>query len=305
MRNLLHYYFLEMIGLCGEIKGEINTEITSCYMNNLGMALGSYFEKYAVFGISTDASPCRDMLKNSLIGGLLSCGTKVYDFGIQVSEASRFAACIYKTDIFIHIETKNSVAKILLVKENGENLSDLEMNKLKSIMNQKKYMLCSIGRINNVYYVKEFEDFYVKSIFQNIKNTCFIYAGTDLHLIEILKKLNVGIITTKSVDLNEISKMSSDLGCVFSFIDTEKPIIIDEKGKRLSKRALNLIFADKTEKSFSCESFKLYAISKILKYITETKKTLSSLSLPTSENITESTGFFRKTDSLFTHLFKY
>ena len=64
------------------IRGPISEKVTIDLALNLGRALGSFLEGKGTVAIGTDARTSRDMLRNSLISGVLSTGVDVIDVGI-------------------------------------------------------------------------------------------------------------------------------------------------------------------------------------------------------------------------------
>ncbi len=71
----------KLFGTSG-IRGSITEISTTDLALNLGRALGTFLEGTGTVGIGTDARTSKDMLRNSLVAGLLSTGVDVVDLGI-------------------------------------------------------------------------------------------------------------------------------------------------------------------------------------------------------------------------------
>ncbi|MHA1613403.1 MAG: phosphoglucosamine mutase, partial [Candidatus Thorarchaeota archaeon] len=71
----------KLFGTSG-IRGSITEKSTTDLALNLGRALGTFLEGTGTVGIGTDARTSKDMLRNSLVAGLLSTGVDVVDLGI-------------------------------------------------------------------------------------------------------------------------------------------------------------------------------------------------------------------------------
>ncbi|TFG32331.1 phosphoglucosamine mutase [Candidatus Thorarchaeota archaeon] len=64
------------------IRGPISEKSTTDLALNLGRGLGSFLKGLGTVGIGTDARTSREMLRNSLVAGVLSTGVDVIDLGI-------------------------------------------------------------------------------------------------------------------------------------------------------------------------------------------------------------------------------
>ena len=71
----------KLFGTSG-IRGSIIEKSTTDLALNLGRALGTFLEGKGTVGVGTDARTSKDMLRNSLVAGLLSTGVDVVDLGI-------------------------------------------------------------------------------------------------------------------------------------------------------------------------------------------------------------------------------
>ena len=71
----------KLFGTSG-IRGSIIEKSTPTLALNLGRALGSFLEGKGTVGVGVDARTSNEMLRNSLIAGLLSTGVNVVDLGI-------------------------------------------------------------------------------------------------------------------------------------------------------------------------------------------------------------------------------
>ncbi|MCK5264563.1 MAG: phosphoglucosamine mutase, partial [Candidatus Thorarchaeota archaeon] len=71
----------KLFGTSG-IRGSITEKSTTDLALNLGRALGTFLEGTGTVGVGTDARTSKDMLRNSLVAGLLSTGVNVVDLGI-------------------------------------------------------------------------------------------------------------------------------------------------------------------------------------------------------------------------------
>ncbi|MHA1863017.1 MAG: phosphoglucosamine mutase [Candidatus Thorarchaeota archaeon] len=93
----------KLFGTSG-IRGSIAEKSTTDLALNLGRALGTFLEGTGIVGVGTDARTSKDMLRNSLVAGLLSTGVDVVDLGIApmptvayYSQVERISASVVVT----------------------------------------------------------------------------------------------------------------------------------------------------------------------------------------------------------------
>lgn len=125
--------FCDEDGICGQI----NVSITPDLCCQIGAAIAS-LKKGAVIGVSSDGSLSGRALKYSLMSGILSTGSNLWDFGENFD--SQFDFCMNKSgaDYGIHLSSDHSV-RIHLADKGGLPLTRSDERKLEGAVNRGEY----------------------------------------------------------------------------------------------------------------------------------------------------------------------
>ena len=250
------------------IMGEVNVNITPEFASKLGTAYSVLLKGSKGLAVSSDNSDVSEMLKRSFISGILSAGSKVYDFGNQILPMTRFAVRFYGLDGAIHVgmsDKKTTNAEVNLLDPNGLNIKRNLERKLETIFSRDDFQRCDIDDVKSIRMVYNFKSYYLRSIINKTSNRPFKYKvllATPSEMIEelinpVMNKLGCEVTfirydwkghfsdlyydyeNKKSIPepFREMSHMimsgDYDLG-VYIGNNGEKLILIDEKGKFIS-----------------------------------------------------------------------
>ena len=245
------------------IVGEINVDITPEFASKLGAAYGSIFKGKGIIGISCDCSNAAQMLKISLVSGLLSSGIEVYDFGRMLLPVTRSAVRFYKSDGGIHISTSTEDEARLFIDfldRNGSSIDRGMERKIENTFVREDFSRCEGDCIKDIKVVTNFSDFYLRNIINSVKNKKMSYriavnsssgfiSSTIKSLMEELgcsvELINLKLMNTKTMRQSMTSsdvrfftshiKLSGfDLGV--SIEDTsEKMMLVDNLGRVITE----------------------------------------------------------------------
>jgi mannose-1-phosphate guanylyltransferase/phosphomannomutase len=241
------------------VVGEINVDITPEYASKLGTAYGALYKENARVGISSDNSNTAQMIKISLIAGLLSAGIKVYDFGRMLLPITRSAVRFYGVDGGIHIGTSTDDSARLYIDfmdRNGSNINREIERKIENAFIREDFSRCEGDCIKEIQVIPDYSEFYLRNIINNTKSkdmkyrialnsrSPFIEKTMSSLLGELgceVESTNLRLLNTKTMKTSMTSrdvkfftshiKMGGfDLGV--SIEDTsEKMMLVDNKGR--------------------------------------------------------------------------
>lgn len=199
------------------ITGEINADITPEFVSRLGATYGSISSKNSKIGVCCDEHDALKMLKNSLISGLLSAGTEVYDIGTALLPVARSAIRFYDLDGGIHISASGQGRDMLVINmlnKLGSNIDRGEERKIENTFIREDFVRCSAGEIKPVVTIPDHSIFYS----QNILNC--VQAGEHNFKVALIAKSNL----VKQV----VERILGELKCDYTFINPG----MDSKTKR-------------------------------------------------------------------------
>lgn len=239
------------------VGGHVNTDITPEFAARIGAAYGAAIGNKGNIGVSFDLSPGALMIKHAVISGLLSSGISVIDYGMLTLPALRYAVRFYRMDGGIHASVcmgDESKVMIELLDRTGSNIDKSAERKIENSFTRNDFNRCESGRIKNVAEIREFMEYYKKSILHEVKsknmkyrialNACTGYVSRVIKdLLEELdlsveavnadSKENTGI---KDMEwfCNTVKNGKYDIGV--SIRDTcEKMILVDERGRLVTE----------------------------------------------------------------------
>jgi|LSQX01.3.fsa_nt_gb mannose-1-phosphate guanylyltransferase/phosphomannomutase len=189
------------------IVGEVNIDITPEFVSKLGTAYGVLLNSKTGIAVSSDSSNVSEMIRRSFISGVLSSGTKVFDFGSQILPMTRFAVRFYGLDGGIHFGMTNenpSHAAVDLLDANGLNIKRGLERKLETIFTRDDFQRCDVDDVKSIRTIRDFKCYYLRNIINNTKNKPFGY------------KLLIGSSSEMITEI--ISPLMDELGCNFHFI---------------------------------------------------------------------------------------
>jgi len=97
----------KLFGTSG-IRGSIIEKSTPDLALNLGRALGSFLEGKGTVGVGMDARTSNEMLRNSLVAGLLSTGVNVVDLGIAPMPAVAYYSQVKGIDASVIVTASHN-----------------------------------------------------------------------------------------------------------------------------------------------------------------------------------------------------
>ncbi len=188
-------------GICGEF----NIEITPEYASLLGAAYGTSLNKAAPVIISSDDNPPSRLIKESIISGVLSSGSKVIDIGDVVIPLNRFGVKLYSGSGGLHVSMGRLAGRlrIELINEAGGNIDRKTEKKVENLFFREDFERCGIDMVRRVVRIENFTELYLQNIEPHIKN-----------LIEIRNSsYRILIASPSEITLNIAASLLNNMGC--------------------------------------------------------------------------------------------
>jgi phosphomannomutase/phosphoglucomutase len=135
-------------GVRGVVNEDMNVELAS----NLGMAIGTYLNGGKV-AIGTDTRTSNEMLKSTIVSGLLSCGSSIVDLGIVPTPVVQFYVKSSNADHGIVITASHNPPRfngIKCIDGDGTELSRESEEKVEDIYFKKSFNKVSWDRVQGV-----------------------------------------------------------------------------------------------------------------------------------------------------------
>lgn len=142
------------------IKGIVSDEITPEFVIRLGGAYASMLSDNNVkhakkIGISCEKKPLNDMLKSSLVAGLLSGGAEVIDMGDCPLPVFRWAIKYLNLTGAIKMNLDGDITNIEFFDEKGINIDKDLRRKLQASVQRSDFQFCKATDIKSVKTLKE------------------------------------------------------------------------------------------------------------------------------------------------------
>lgn len=241
------------------ISGALGTDITPEICSRLGSAAGSLFP--GRIAVSDYGSPAAAMLKNSICGGILSTGARLFDFGEQPLPVSRSGVRFHSMDMGISVNVysrpSGDYGEIRFIFPCGDPEGEF-IGELRRRYEDEDFIRGDSQSIYEAEYLFEYKLFYLKNLINSTKKQSLGY------------KLIVGSSSLWAERL--LQSAASDLNCHIKAVPTASAIeisdIIREEGADLgaaidpSCQELTLI--DSTGKIFSREEYSLLSTLVVL-----------------------------------------
>jgi len=252
------------------IRGIVNKDLTPELALKMGMSFATLV-KDGTLVVGCDGRSSSEMIKNSFISGVISCGVNVIDIGMVPTPVVMFATKTLKTKGGIMITASHNPPEyngIKFLEPNGMGLKKEKESIIEEIIKKEDFNLRNwkeIGEIEkkNILsdYFKEILSFINKEKIENLKIVIDCGNGVgSLTLPYLLEKVGCRVITLNShIDgafpgrgseptpenlksLGEIVKRTnSDFGVALDG-DADRAIFVDEKGNFIQgDRSLALI----------------------------------------------------------------
>ncbi|KEI01010.1 sugar phosphate nucleotidyltransferase [Clostridium botulinum] len=241
------------------VKGIINVDITPEFISKLASSAAQLLNDNKKIVIGCSENVVGEMLKHSLITGLLSMGVEVYDLNTTPNIVIRHAVVFFKADGAINITVdKDNPEKvtILFMNKNGIEIDKDMKRKIENNFNREDFRRVTGDEIKRIKYCDEILKEYVKNIIKRLnvdqikKNNYNIILSCNNSIIinlirEIGLKIHVNIkIYNKLKHITklkeEVLKESASMG-IYIDDEGENAIIIDELGNVIKEENYKIL----------------------------------------------------------------
>ena len=148
------------------VRGVVNQEMNIKLAQNLGMAFGTYLKGGKV-AIASDTRTSNEMLKSSVISGLLSCGSDVVDLGILPTPTLQYYVKHEDVNFGVLITASHNPPKfngIKCVDSDGTELSREKEEEIENIYFTETFSLVSWDKIQGVTKSENAKEPYIQGI---------------------------------------------------------------------------------------------------------------------------------------------
>jgi phosphomannomutase/phosphoglucomutase len=152
------------------VRGIINKDMNIKLSQNLGMAIGTYLSKGKV-AIGTDTRTSNEMLKSSVISGLLSCGSQVVDLSIVPTPTLQYYVKHNDIDLGIVITASHNPPRfngIKCIDSDGTELSREREEKIEKIYFSEEFSQVTWDKIGGISKEENACEPYIKGILNNV-----------------------------------------------------------------------------------------------------------------------------------------
>lgn len=242
-----------------DIQGYINIDITPEFASRLGSAFASQTIGKGVFVVSSDEYNSSELIKSSLISGILSTGSKVIDIKDASMPMCRFAVQHFRTNGGLQVTSdshdKNKI-HIEIIDERGANISRNLERKIENAFGIEDFKRCNGESVEDIVRMYNFSSIYInegEKILKNLseikrRNLKVLIHSASVNVSNLAKKYleSIGCDGVVSSDTHPYEKISKrvreekfDLGVIYSE-NGENMILIDEKGRILDGEKFSL-----------------------------------------------------------------
>lgn len=231
------------------INGPINIELTPHTVAKIGAAFGAFLTPGKKTAVSCDSHPGSNMLKYSLISGLLSSGLEVYDLGCLTTPVLRYSVKNLALDAGVHLfaaDGKQWDVRVHFVDSNGCSLPPSAERKIENLFIRDDFRRQNPEDIKRVHTLSDVPVFYIRSLMDSIdkekiqKKHYKILVSTSgsrlgsyvLH--HTLKESGCEVFKCRGDLEQELQRGKYDLGCILE-PNCESIALFDETGNRVSK----------------------------------------------------------------------
>ncbi|MGC8609059.1 MAG: phosphoglucosamine mutase [Thermoplasmata archaeon] len=150
------------------IRGIPNSDMTPEFAMDIGKAIGTYFNGTIVIGRDTRSTG--DMIKSSVVAGLLSMGNDVIDLGMLPTPAIQYYAKTHMLYGVIITASHNPPMYngIKAISNDGTELDREDEIKIEEIYWQKKFKKVSWDSVGNYSYVNDAIDIYINGVMKKV-----------------------------------------------------------------------------------------------------------------------------------------
>lgn len=156
-----------------DIKGEINIDITPEFCTLLGSAFVNVVKKSRPVILTCDNNNASNTIKSSIISGITSSGSNVFDCGMALLPMNRYAVRTYNAAGGIHIWTdtdNENTVHIELIDQNGSNISRGIEKKIEQLLIREDFQRCNALECGSIMSIDNYSSQYVLDNMKIIKN---------------------------------------------------------------------------------------------------------------------------------------
>ncbi|MCH5188564.1 MAG: NTP transferase domain-containing protein [Oscillospiraceae bacterium] len=241
----------------GGIHGELGTEITPEILSRLGAAIGTLCEG-GKLAVSDYGSPASAMLKSAFIGGALSTGVKLYDFGEQPLPVSRSGIRFHRIEagVSINVYTSEGVdyGEARIITSGGVDPDKDFISALRRHFENEDFARSSADTILEAEYLFEYKLFYLKNLINSTTRQSLGYKlilGCGSPWAERLLKsagndLNCHVDISENASAADISKAVKDEGADLGAVidpSCQELTLIDGSGRIIDRDSFALLSA--------------------------------------------------------------
>ncbi len=148
-----------------DISGDINIEITPEFASRLGSAYASSIGGEKTIVVSNDCSNASNIIKNSIVSGILSTGANVIDIQKAVMPMNRFATRQYGAVGGVHVRSdhcERNRIHIEFVNGKGANLDRNTERKIAHLFHREDFERCNAEKMETSVEISNFASFYMR-----------------------------------------------------------------------------------------------------------------------------------------------
>ncbi|MDA8211540.1 MAG: sugar phosphate nucleotidyltransferase [Clostridia bacterium] len=240
------------------VSGIANVDITPDFAAKLAAAYGATLHQGAQIVISADEHPFTQVIKRSLVAGLLSAGVETMDLGESVTPVTRFAVQTMKADGGLHIRlvppNENKRVLIEFLDSDGINIDKHMERKIENAFVQEDFRRANLEAVQDGKFLPRLKDSYVFRLLEKVANDAIksykpkvvleVENGVLMQLAtQVLSKLECQLITITATDnsLIDLAKLvkeyKADLGVRLDR-NGEQVIFISNDGRIVKEEML-------------------------------------------------------------------
>lgn len=243
-----------------DISGVLNKEITPEFCIGLGSVFALTMGSNQTLVISSDNKNQSNVIKKSIVSGVLAAGTQCISLNRSLTPMARFGVAYHNAAGGIHIytsEEKPYKTHIEFFDSRGININRSLERKVEILVNSGDYNRCNIKDIKAYAEIDNFKEIYLKqglSFLSNLneirsRNFKILLTSQSENVVTITNTLldylgcNVGSLwgsTDYETIANTVVDRKADLGLIINE-NGEKLILIDESGKIINNEEYLLL----------------------------------------------------------------
>ncbi len=237
--------------------GELGVEITPETMTRLGAAMGTLAGCDRV-AASDSGSPAAAMLKSAFMGGVLSTGARLYDFGEQPLPVTRSGIRFHRlcagASINVYSRGGADYGEIRIVGAGGADPEADFMSALRGSYEREDFSRSGGDSIHETEYLFEYKLFYLKNLINSTKKQSLGYKilvgggspWAERLLVSAGNDLNCHVETLSGTDAAELAEKvpaeEADLGAVID-PSCQELTLIDGGGQIVDRDRYTLLTA--------------------------------------------------------------